>query len=929
MNLSRSNGLRYGSLCVLAALLSGCTFFDPDGADVEENLLENPEYAGLPPTEPDPEPDAGEDVPISTSPESEGEPLFVRNADPGQNIAGFEFCCGQYDTYQEHEFANATGDFIKLDGGFWGAEIDGTLGERVFSSYGDGYDDESDSSAAQLGPKATGMIDSPSFVISGDYINFLIGGGANRFDAANATAVVLLIDGVVVRQAHGLNQDRLIAWTSWDVKDLAGQTAVIRFIDFHPGDGSDAAVPYILADQFRAADKAAVVPPADSRVPAEALELSGTPEFEGEPAFVRQADPAQDIAAFEFCCGGFNTYQEHEFLASGDFIRFDGGQWAADIGNKLGDRVFASYGQGFAGDADNSGRWYGWEATGTLTTPEFVIDAPYLNFLIGGGTNAYDSERATAIVLRVNGKIVRQAVGNGQEAALSWASWDLSGLEDQTAVIEIIDRHDNAEEDGSYPFILVDHIRQAQRAAAAPAADSVVSMAFGHDQSLLLDLGDPNPYYEDGEFYVYYLQNRGYHSWSLARTSDLLHCSFPQEVLPASGDPARQDRWVGSGSVLKDQEGQYHLFYTGHNSSISPVEAVMHATAADGTLVNWEADPGDTFTGSGGYSDFDFRDPLVFWNEAAGTYWMLLTSRYASQAAIGLYTSDDLSEWTPQAPLYTENSPLNLEVPDYFSLDGMPFIVYSDQREESRQVKYLMPGGASWTRPDYEALDGRAYYAARSAGPAGERLLFGWVAHNDGRTDEGSPEWGGNLVVHQLGQVDGQLAVSLPQRLRDGLAAAQSTEPAWTEGGVGGGGGGSLTLDAGAAFTLDAFGNRNRLSFGASSGNAESVFGIRLRPVVEGGVDAYVEIDAANDRAEFYFDGEKGRASNPVVNVPLDLVQGVDIEVMLDPTAGVGTVYMNGFRALSFRLYALADYQVGVYAASGGLSLEGLSRYAQ
>ena len=103
--------------------------------------------------------------------------------------------------------------------------------------------------------------------------------------------------------------------------------------------------------------------------------------------------------------------------------------------------------------------------------------------------------------------------------------------------------------------------------------------------------------------------------------------------------------------LCRFEYGVTHIFYSGHNADFTPVEAVMHATASDATLSDFTKIPEDTFSGTDGYSDFDFRDPKVFWNEDTGNYWMLITSRYNGEAAIGLYTSDDLLSWTPQAPL--------------------------------------------------------------------------------------------------------------------------------------------------------------------------------------------------------------------------------------------------------------------------------------
>jgi sucrose-6-phosphate hydrolase SacC (GH32 family) len=867
-------------------------------------------------------------VVITAEPATEGKRLFARATDEGQNISGFEFCCGQYDTYQEHEFTDAAGDFAKLDGGFWAGEITGAIGERVFSSYGDSYDDDLDTTAAQIGPAATGSMMSPIFVIDTTYINFLIGGGGNRFDAANATAVVLVIDGVVVRQSHGKNLDKAVAWDTWDVTDLAGQTAAIIFIDFHPDDNSDAAVPYILADEFRAADKAAVVPAADSKVPASTLVIAPSPEAAGTALFQRLNNAEQNIAGFEFCCGGYDTYQNHSFLASGDFLRFDGGQWAGDITNKLGDRVFASYGQAFANSQDNVGTYYGWEATGKLRSPAFTITAPFINFLSGGGTNRFDSDSATAVVLRVNGKVVRHATGNGLESELSWVSWDVSGLMGQAAVVEIIDAHDNSNDDGLFPFILLDEFRQANSAAVVPAADSVVSTAGGHQQNLALDLGDPNPFYKDGTYYIYYLQNSGFHPWYLAKTDDLLTSSYPVEVLPASGDETKQDRWIGSGSVLQGQDGEHHLFYTGHNTSISPVEVVMHATAANKTLVDWTLQTANTFSGSAGYSDYDFRDPFVFWNEVAQKYWMLITSRYQSQAAIGLYTSDDLNSWAPAAPLYTEVSPLNLEVPDYFYIEQIPFIVYSDQHDNARQVKYLQQFGDEWVKPAYEALDGKAFYAARTAGSADERLLFGWVAHKNGRNNSGEPVWGGDLMVHQVHKLEnGELVVALPEKLRTGLAtpvelALVSSEGDVTDNVT------SIDLAANARFNWAESALKNRFSMHVTSSDAGASFGIHLRHA-ESGALAFINIDAANDRASFYLEGDAANPDNPVVSLPLNALDGIDMEVLLDPAAGVGAVYINNYRALSFRLYGLKEYQVGVYSGAESISVSDLARFTQ
>lgn len=80
-------------------------------------------------------------------------------------------------------------------------------------------------------------------------------------------------------------------------------------------------------------------------------------------------------------------------------------------------------------------------ATGTLTSPQFTIERPWLNFLIGGGGHA----GKTCMNLLVDGKVVRTATGPNDRAggseSLEPASWDVAEFVGKTAVIQIVDRH--------------------------------------------------------------------------------------------------------------------------------------------------------------------------------------------------------------------------------------------------------------------------------------------------------------------------------------------------------------------------------------------------------------------------------------------------------------------------------------------------------
>jgi fructan beta-fructosidase len=97
-------------------------------------------------------------------------------------------------------------------------------------------------------------------------------------------------------------------------------------------------------------------------------------------------------------------------------------------------------------------------STGSLISPLFPIERPYLNFLIGGGRNP----GSLCIDLMVEGKVVRTATGPndrpGGTEQLDWAAWDVRDLMGQSAVLRIVDH-----ETGGWGHITVDQIVQSDR----------------------------------------------------------------------------------------------------------------------------------------------------------------------------------------------------------------------------------------------------------------------------------------------------------------------------------------------------------------------------------------------------------------------------------------------------------------------------------
>jgi len=96
-----------------------------------------------------------------------------------------------------------------------------------------------------------GKMTSRSFVISKDYICFLIGGTGEGF-AGRFVAMELLVDGKPVRSArpHGTDPNAM-DWHSWDVRELKGENANIRIrVDSLPARMRNPLSRYILADQI-------------------------------------------------------------------------------------------------------------------------------------------------------------------------------------------------------------------------------------------------------------------------------------------------------------------------------------------------------------------------------------------------------------------------------------------------------------------------------------------------------------------------------------------------------------------------------------------------------------------------------------------------------------------------------------------------------
>jgi beta-fructofuranosidase len=242
------------------------------------------------------------------------------------------------------------------------------------------------------------------------------------------------------------------------------------------------------------------------------------------------------------------------------------------------------------------------------------------------------------------------------------------------------------------------------------------------------------------------------------------------------GTEKEQDLYVFTGSAIK-ANGQYHIFYTGHNPHLreqgKPEQGIMHAVSDD--MVQWKKIPEHTFFAPADkYEPHDWRDAFVFWNEDAKEYNMLLAARFKTgiprrRGLTALCTSKDLTKWEVRGPFYAPSLYFTHECPDLFKIGDWWYLLFSEFTDLVR-TRYRMSRSLSGPGviPERDDFDGHAFYAAKTASDGNKRFIFGWNPTRTGSKDNGTWNWGGNLIVHEIQQENnGELTVRVPQTVSD------------------------------------------------------------------------------------------------------------------------------------------------------------------
>lgn len=432
-------------------------------------------------------------------------------------------------------------------------------------------------------------------------------------------------------------------------------------------------------------------------------------------------------------------------------------------------------------------------------------------------------------------------------------------------------------------------------------------------------VGDPMPFFDDGVFWVYFLEDLrssaqgGYHPVGLLTSSDLSHYRYRGIVIPFGSSPRAQDRAIGTGSVVKDATGLYHMFYTGHNDYFEPREAILHAVSSD--RVRWTKLSGEVLLAPARYTSDDFRDPYVFYNQDEGLYWMLITTRVGDQGVIALQTSADLVHWVDEGVFFRNDlgTNSNLECPSLVFHRGLWYLAFSDQWPD-RVVHYRIGQSARgpFIKPTQDRWDGSGFYAGRLAADESDLYVFGWVPTRAEYRDQGPYQWGGNLVAHRLvPQVDGALVSGPIPSVGRSLAKRESS--------------------AAPTFTMD--GTSKSMNLGELSGTFRLEG--RVRTEHQSGRFGFT-LGVKDGTGTVQIVLEPGASRICTYNVPLDDIATAQAEswapwqakageskrftLLID--GSVGAFYLEGYIALTFRSFSMQDraWDIFCLGATGELS---------
>jgi beta-fructofuranosidase len=292
-------------------------------------------------------------------------------------------------------------------------------------------------------------------------------------------------------------------------------------------------------------------------------------------------------------------------------------------------------------------------------------------------------------------------------------------------------------------------------------------------------VNDPNGVvHHEGRTHVFFQYSRDpdwlIREWGHAVTSDLVHWEqLPVALSPTSGTP---DEWgVWSGSIVIDDAGTAHAFYSGLSTAPGP-QCPMHAVSTSPDQATWHKDTGGKPVVAGfpeGVGVHTMRDPSV---RRTPLGWEMLVGAGLDGGvpAVLRYLSDDLSSWRfdglfasgdrgvlagmwtgsvwecPQAIAIGETTLLTVSVFDPVAHHDTAYMGV---------IHYALwatggEGQAGFEPREFGVLDRGYFHAPHSLVLDGRVIMFGWIW--EGRDDalQRQAGWSGMISLPREVTID-------------------------------------------------------------------------------------------------------------------------------------------------------------------------------
>lgn len=395
--------------------------------------------------------------------------------------------------------------------------------------------------------------------------------------------------------------------------------------------------------------------------------------------------------------------------------------------------------------------------TGTLVSREFVIEKPYLSFLISGG----NQPGKLGVKLRCGGEEVELATGCDSESMVR-CNADVSRFLGKRVQLIVFDQAV-----GQWGHINVDAFEAAEEPLPDAAQEFRLSktvLAESYDDIDYREplrpqfhfssgrnwVNDPNGMVFDGEKYHLFFQHNpkstdwGNMTWGHATSPDMIHWTqVPHALLPYRVDGKSGTIFSGTAVVdhnnsLGVQKGEMPTLCAFFTFATEPkfYQAMAYSTDRGATWTYWK--DGRPVVENQGF-DSGERDPKVFWHEPT-KQWVMFLWVQSNPGRVRIFTSKNLTDWGFASDMMRDWAFECVDVVDVL-VDGNPkqrkTVVYDasfdyevghfDGKEFHTEAGPFVPGGGNFyaAQTFANAPDGRVVQIGWMRGGANAARVFG------------------------------------------------------------------------------------------------------------------------------------------------------------------------------------------------------------